>query len=131
MSVGNVKKLRILVVDDEQVVRECLLMLLSYDGHEVKIAGSGEEGLALFEPGKFDVVFTDYMMPGMNGGALVEAIKARAPGQPVVMVTAQAEQLKRLGCLPRGVDFLIDKPFGLADVREAIVQLTTEKVLAA
>ena len=110
---------RILVVDDEPFVCDALKMLLDFDGHSVETANSAEEALAKFEDGKFDLVITDYSMPNMKGDDLAQAIKERAPGQPIVMVTAYAEMLK----LPlKGVDFLISKPFPLESLREAITK---------
>src|SRR5208283_3044388 len=69
----------ILVVDDEPLVRQTVQMLLEDDGYIVDEAGSGAEALALFEPGKFDMVFTDYFMPEMKGDQLAAAIKRRSP----------------------------------------------------
>jgi CheY-like chemotaxis protein len=113
-------KKKILVVDDEPQVCEAVKMLLEFDGHEVVTAASGKEALALFEHGKFDVVITDYTMPGMKGDELALAIKARAPGQPVVMLTAHAEMLKSEGVPLTGVGQLLNKPFQLTELREAI-----------
>jgi CheY-like chemotaxis protein len=79
---------RILVVDDEPLVCESVAMLLAHDGHEVETAGSGEE--ALFKQGsaQFDVVITDFAMPGMKGDQLSAALKQRAPSLPVLLLTA-------------------------------------------
>src|SRR5450631_3040537 len=104
-------KLKIMVVDDEPMVCEAIRMLLSFDGHEVVPASSGSEALALFEQGGFDVVITDYHMPKMKGDELAQAIKARQPGQPVIMITAYAEMLKTSTEALAGVDQLISKPF--------------------
>jgi CheY-like chemotaxis protein len=113
-------KKRILVVDDEPLVCDAIGMMLSFDGYEVVAASSGKEALALFEQGKFDLVITDYIMPGMTGDELVLALKARVPGQPVIMITAHADMLKTSGTPPVGVDQLVSKPFLLADLREAV-----------
>jgi len=111
--------LKILVVDDESLVCEAVEMILSFDGYEVVTAASGQEALALLEKNRFDLVTTDYTMPGMNGAELAAAIKARVPEQPVIMITAHAEILKTSG-VPAGVDYLINKPFQLKELREAI-----------
>jgi CheY-like chemotaxis protein len=116
MTAVDVVKLRILVVDDEPSVGNAVKLLLKIDGHEVEATNSGKAALAMFKPGRFDLVFTDFTMPGMNGDQLAAAIKADAPDQPVVMITAHA------GTLPRSpdVDFVVGKPFRLAHLREAI-----------
>ena len=112
----------ILVVDDEPLVRQTVQMLLEDDGYIVDEAGSGDEALALFEPGKFDMVFTDYFMPEMKGDQLAAAIKKRSPKQPVVMITAFPEKLTCSDCPLGGVDSFICKPFEADALRTAITR---------
>jgi CheY-like chemotaxis protein len=113
-------KKHILVVDDEPLVRQTVQMLLNGDGHIVDEADSGAAALAVFEPGKFDLIFTDYFMPAMKGDELAAAIKKRAPGQPVVMLTAFPEKLQTSDCPLGGIDSFICKPFELDTLRAAI-----------
>jgi CheY-like chemotaxis protein len=112
----------ILVVDDEPLVCLTLQILLASDGHIVDAAKSGAEALALFEPGKFDMVFTDYLMPEMKGDQLAAAIKRRSPKQPVVMLTAYPEKLQCSDCPLGGIDSFICKPFELETLRTAIAR---------
>ena len=118
---------RILVVDDEPFVCDAVKMMLTFDGHLVETASNGKEALAMFDKEKFDLVITDYAMPNMKGDELAAAIKARAPGQPVVMITAYAEMLQSSGNPLTGVDFVISKPFLLENLREAIAKVTPNK----
>jgi CheY-like chemotaxis protein len=113
-------KKRILVVDDEPFVCDAVKMMLAFDGHDVVTANDAKEALGIFDKDKFDLVITDYAMPGMKGDELAAAIKAKAPQQPVVMITAYAEMLQSSGKKLPGVDFLISKPFLLEHLREAI-----------
>jgi CheY-like chemotaxis protein len=113
---------RILVVDDEPLVCYTVQMLLQSDGYVVDAAKSGAEALALFEPGKFDMIFTDYLMPEMKGDQLTAAIKRRSPKQPVVMLTAFPEKLQCSECPLGGVDSIICKPFGVETLRSAIAR---------
>ena len=113
---------RILVVDDEPLVPYTVQLLLKDDGYVVDGAKSGPEALALFEPGKFDMIFTDYLMPEMRGDKLAAAIKERAPRQPVVMITAFPEKLQSSDCPLGGVDSFICKPFELDTLRSAIAR---------
>ena len=115
---------RILVVDDEPFVCDAVKMMLNFDGHEVDIAANGKDALAMFEQGKYDLVITDFAMPAMKGDELAAAIKARAPQQPVVLITAYAEMLQSSGNTLPGVDFVISKPFLLENLREAIAKVT-------
>lgn len=116
---------RILVVDDEPLVCDSTKRILAHDGHEVVIAASGEEALALFQKGKFDLVITDYEMPAMKGDALAVAIKALAPQQPVLMITAYVEPLLTEGNSLTGVDLMVSKPFTLPELRQAVANLTS------
>jgi CheY-like chemotaxis protein len=120
MSKPKIEPRRILVVDDEPFVCDAVRMMLAFDGHQVETASSGREALEVFDKGKFDLVITDYAMPAMKGDELAQAIKARVPGQPVVMITAYAEMLNASKQPLRGVDFIISKPFLLENLREAI-----------
>ncbi len=113
---------RILVVDDEPLVCDAVKMMLNFDGHVVETVGSAKEALALLERSKFDLVITDFQMPGMRGDELAAAIKARDPKHPVVMITAYAEMLQASGNPLTGVDFVISKPFLLENLREAIAK---------
>src|ERR1700761_8666083 len=119
-------KKRILVVDDEPFVCDAVKMMLAFDGHDVVTANDATEALAIFDKGKFDLVITDFAMPGMKGDELAAAIKARAPRQPVVMITAYAEMLQSSGKRLPGVDFLVSKPFLLEHLREAISTVLPE-----
>src|SRR5262245_43098858 len=116
---------RILVVDDEPFVSDAVKMMLMFDGHKVDTASSGQEALALFEKEKYDLVITDYAMPVMKGDELATTIKARTPGQPIVLITAYAEMLKASHHPLTGVDFVISKPFLLENLREAITKATS------
>src|SRR5690348_13507427 len=66
----NAKKKRMLIVDDQRMVSDALKMVLTLDGYEVQTAESGREALKMFEIGKFDLIFTDFEMPEMNGHEL-------------------------------------------------------------
>jgi len=120
MATTGIQARRILVVDDEPFVCDAVRMMLAFDGHTVETAGSAREALGIFEPGKFDVVITDFAMPSMKGDELAAAIKARAPGQPVVMITAYAEMLQASRNPLKGVDCVISKPFLLENLRDAL-----------
>ena len=123
-KVAALSRKRILVVDDEPFVCDAVKMMLNFDGHTVETAHNAKEALAMFEEGKFDLVITDFAMPAMKGDELAAAIKARAPKQPVVMITAYAEMLQSSGNPLKGVDFIISKPFLLENLREAIAKVS-------
>ena len=112
-----------LVVDDEPSVCECISMILSLEGHEVVTANSGREALSLFQKDKFDLVFTDYSMPGMTGDQLAQSIKAIAPNQLIMMITGLAPMQKS-----PAIDLVLSKPFQLDELRQAVSNCQTARI---
>jgi len=127
MKTSGTSTKRILVVDDEPFVCDAVKMMLNFDGHQVETASSGKAALELFAPGKYDLVISDYAMPQMKGDELALEIKARAPEQPIVLITAYAEMLKASNSPLTGVDGVVSKPFLLDDLRAAIAKATSQK----
>jgi len=120
----------ILVVDDEPYVCDAVRMMLAFDGHQVETAPGAKDALGMFAKGKYDLVITDYAMPGMKGDELAIAIKSLSPEQPVVLITAYAEMLKSEQTPLSAVDFIVSKPFLLENLREAIETATSGKKTA-
>jgi len=107
----------ILLVEDNQAVRESIKMLLDIDQHAVTEAANGQEALQLFAGARYDLVITDYLMPEMLGDELAESLKKLAPAQPILMVTAYAERLTNRG---KPADAVLLKPFTLIQLRQAM-----------
>ena len=118
--------LRILVVEDEPLVREVLGVYLAEDNHQVTTAENGREGLEKFRAGEFDLVMTDRSMPEMNGDALAAAIKQLRPAQPVLLLTGFGDIMAGAGERPAGVDLVVSKPFTLTTLRTAIAKITAK-----
>ena len=116
---------RILVVDDEETIREIVTSMLGGARFHTRQAASGAEALAILESGEeFDLVLSDLMMAGMDGIAFLERAKERYPDMPIVMVTAVHDIQVALQALRNGAyDYLL-KPFEreqlLATVRRAL-----------
>ena len=119
------KPKHILVVDDEPLVGQSIQLLLE-DDCVIEYAQNAAEAIAMFKPGKFDIIFTDYIMPQIKGDKLAAAIKRSAPGQPVVMITAFPEKLQSSACPLGGVDSFICKPFDAETLRNTIARYTRE-----
>ena len=116
---------RILIVDDEDPIRDFVSVMLSSANFVCTQAASGKEALALLDSGEeYELMLSDLMMPGMDGIALLEAAKERFPDMPVLMVTAVTDVSVALGAIRNGAyDYLL-KPFErdqlLAAVRRAL-----------
>ena len=117
---GVGKSARILVIDDDVAVREVLADILRSGAHEVVAAGTGAEGMTLFESGAFDVVFTDLGMPGMSGWEVARGIKTLRPGTPVGLITGWGSSLEEAELAAHGVDLIIPKPFRFERVLELV-----------
>jgi len=109
---------RVLVIEDETTVRTSLAALLGKCGHEVEIAESGEEALALFQEGVFHVALIDLGMPGMSGDALARALRDRDPGMVRVLMTGWVLDEDDPRC--RDFDLTMLKPVGLDAIRETV-----------
>ncbi len=116
--------LRILVVEDEPLVREVIGVYLSEDRHEITLAENGRDGLEKFLAGEFDLVMTDRSMPEMNGDALAAEIKKIKPAQPVLLLTGFGDIMAGAGEQPPGIDLVVSKPFTLTTLRSAIAKVT-------
>jgi CheY-like chemotaxis protein len=117
------KRLRILLVDDDQVIHYAATAFLVREGHEVESVLNGAQGLERFKAGDFDLVITDWAMPEMSGDQLAAAVKKISPGTPIIMLTGFADT----GPAPSpgaGVDLVLGKPFTLGELRKAISQVT-------
>jgi cyclic di-GMP phosphodiesterase len=116
---------RILVVDDEETIREIVSTMLSGAQYETRQAASGVDALALLDSSEeFDLVVSDLLMPEMDGLALLERTKERFPSMPVVMVTAVTDISAALQAIRNGAYDYLMKPFEreqlLATVRRAL-----------
>src|ERR687897_3239895 len=101
----------ILVVDDEEIMREILEALLTREGYQVRLASSGEEGLELAKTVPFDAAIVDVMMPGMDGILTLEELRKLDADVPVVMITAFASVETAIAAMKRGAFDYITKPF--------------------
>lgn len=118
-----------MLVDDEPAVLRAFAMLLRHDGHEVQAVDSGEAALAMLDQRPFDLIITDFSMAGMKGDQLVALIRQRRPDQPIIVATAFAEVFKIFGTQSGGVELLLEKPFTMAELREAIDRVLPGKSL--
>ncbi|MCS6806544.1 MAG: sigma-54 dependent transcriptional regulator [Acidobacteriota bacterium] len=105
------KKGSVLIVDDEEIMRDVLESLLSSEGYRVELATTGEEGLEKFVERPYDVVLLDVAMPGMGGIAALEQILTIDPEAVVVMITAYATFDTAVTAWQKGAFSCIRKPF--------------------
>ncbi len=114
------KKARILVVEDEEDVRELLKDILTDGGHNVEFTPDGKKGIELFKGKEFDMVFTDLGMPGMSGWQVAEQIKKINKKTPVVLITGWEVQQKGRELKKSGVDMVVKKPFRVNEILQLV-----------
>lgn len=121
---------RILIVDDEQIIRESLSFVLKKEGYHVEEASNGAEALRKHEAQPFDVVITDIEMPEMRGIELLERISHRTPETFVVVITAFGSIETAIQALRKGAYDYILKPIDFDDLIHRIKKLLDHRTLA-
>ena len=111
---------RILVIDDEQVIRRLMCEILERAGHETVAAETSDEALAELEDDRIVLVVSDIVMPGLTGLELLEEVRARRPSLPVILVTGAGTYENLSQAVTRGADGLVIKPFSHADLQNAV-----------
>ncbi|HVP76903.1 MAG TPA: GAF domain-containing protein [Thermodesulfobacteriota bacterium] len=114
------RRARILVIDDEDSVRDILSRMLKTKGHRVVVAPNGEEGIERFRAETFDLVFTDLGMPKLSGWDVGKTIKEINPKTPVAMITGWGVELEREKLNESGIDLVISKPFNFDQVIDVV-----------
>ncbi len=112
---------RVLVADDSSTMRKIILRSLQAVGvTETVEAADGAEAIALFQPGKFDLVLTDWNMPAKTGLEVVQEIRSQDPKVPIIMVTTEAEKGRVMQAIQAGVSDYLVKPFTADTLREKL-----------
>jgi CheY-like chemotaxis protein len=120
---------KILVVDDNNSFRILVSKMLSRLGYEVSSADSGENGLSIFAENEFDIVLSDYEMPGIDGVDLACSVKKSSPRTPVVIMTGAGKEAI-FSRKSNAVDKVISKPFTLAELCETFQNLSCKALCA-
>lgn len=116
-------RFRILVVDDDENVREVLADLLLLEGHEVLLAEDGEKALLIFEQEKPDLIITDLGMPGISGWEVSQKVKTMQPSIKVIVISGWGATLEKDQLERNFVDQVLPKPFHLEQVKKTIAQV--------
>ena len=102
---------KILIIEDEKLVRWSLQQKLMHEGYDIESCATGEEGVSLVRDDGFDVVLLDIRLPGMDGVQVLREIKALEKDVAVIMLTARAEEQDKVSGLEGGADDYVTKPF--------------------
>jgi len=111
---------RVLVIDDEESIREYLAMMLERDGYEVVATADGKKATRLQSQQGFDVVITDIQLPGMSGIEILGALKESDPTMPVIIVTGHASQESAIEALNLGAFYYLLKPVSNEELKQVV-----------
>ena len=113
---------RILIAEDDSMVREVMFVYLTEEGFDVTMAANGRLAVEEFTRGngEFDLIITDRAMPEMNGDQVAQEIKRLNPAMPVILLTGFGELMLNDGEQPPGVDLVVAKPFTMASLKAAL-----------
>jgi len=122
------KKIRLLIIDDNQEILAGLKTYLSKKKYEVITALDGLEGLKIIEssPEFFDLIITDVVMPNISGVGIISIIKQKQPDIPVIAITGMGEEPEKLA-REANADVILVKPFDLKELKGWISNLLAEK----
>ena len=129
---GPIRRLRILIVDDDPLLIQSLHDTLSGDGHAVTIADGGQHGINTFQEAhargeSFALVITDLGMPYVDGHKVASAIRGVSPSTPIILLTGWGQRLMSSTGVPPNVDRVLSKPPRLRDLRIALSELTAPR----
>jgi signal transduction histidine kinase/ActR/RegA family two-component response regulator len=126
-SIPRALRLKILVVDDEEKVRDLLRDTLESEECEVATASSGHEALQCFEQTTFDAIFTDIGMPEMSGWEFAYAVRERNPSIPIAVITGWGEAVGSIEQKAAQIDWIVTKPFSATRISELVTEIAQRK----
>ena len=117
------QKPSVLLVEDEESIREGLRDVLLYHGYDVAAVGSGEEGIDQALAGEFAVVLLDVMLPGVNGFEVCRRVRQERPAQAILMLTAKGSEEDVIEGFRSGADDYVTKPFSVRELMARVEAL--------
>jgi two-component system, OmpR family, phosphate regulon sensor histidine kinase PhoR len=123
----SVETMRILIIDDEKVIRDGVERSLAGRGYEIDKAESGERGLEMIEQNGYEVVLLDLMMPGIDGFAVLDWIREHRPSIQVIVITGFATVSKAVTAMKQGAFDFVGKPF-TPDYIRIVVERAADKL---
>jgi two-component system response regulator RegX3 len=130
---------KVLVVEDEQSLREALVFFLEKEGHQVSVAVDGEEAIRVFESSRIDIILLDLMLPKMDGNQVCKQIR-QSSNVPIIMLTAKDSEIDKIVGLEIGADDYVTKPYSTRELlarinavlrRQVEPPITADSVLIA
>jgi CheY-like chemotaxis protein len=115
------RPLRILVVDDQEIIRDLMTEMLSSEGHIAQSVSGAADALREIDRSSFDVIISDLSMPDMTGTQLAAEIHARGMRIPFILLTGFGDEMKAQGDPPPEIDLVLGKPLTSSTLRAALL----------
>lgn len=120
-------RIRVLIVDDEEVLRQMVARVLKYMGIESESAADGFLGLEKLKASPFDLVIADIRMPNMDGIELLKIVKSEYPRTDVVIMTAHSAKYSFIDVVESGATDFINKPFSVEELKAKVERVLRER----
>jgi DNA-binding response OmpR family regulator len=117
---------RILLAEDEEIIRMLIADTLEDEDYEVLEAADGVEAIRLFEQNEFDLLILDYMMPGLTGVEVIEKVRSMDSQIKILMLSAKSQQHEQERILSAGADDFMAKPFSPLHLMEKVKDMLNE-----
>lgn len=114
------EKINILVIDDKKIIGDLFSFTLGYSGHKITVVDNAAAAVETVKNKEFDIAFIDIVMPGKDGVAILQEIRAIAPKLPIVMMSGYSVEEKRNKAKDLGAITCLKKPFEMEDVKRVI-----------
>ena len=118
---NQLKQVKTLLVDDDELIRDSLSMAFKNKGCFMRVAGTAEEGLQAINQEKFDIIISDFRLPGMNGLEFLKLATINHPESVNILITAYRDEYLFTEAVRIGVTEFIDKPFSVKALAELLV----------
>lgn len=124
---------RILVCEDEDTIREFVVINLKRSGYDVTDVNCGEDALKTFDEanGDFDIILLDVMMPGIDGFTVCKKIREKSNSVGIIMLTAKTQEMDKVGGLMMGADDYVTKPFSPSELVARVDAIHRRVTMAA
>jgi len=121
---------RVLVIEDDDAIRQGVVDALQYEGFLTLEAGDGDSGMELAINSSYDLLLLDLVLPGHDGFEILRALRASRPTQPVIILTARGQESDRIQGLQMGADDYVVKPFSVKELLarvDAVLRRSAER----
>ena len=123
---NQMDSLNILIVDDEDVVRDTLTAIMTYLGHKPESAMDGLLGKDMMQQKKFSAAFVDLRMPGIDGMTLLKWARETHPELPIIIMTGHGDDESRDEAMKSGAYAFLTKPFSIKKIKKLAIEIQAQ-----